>query len=140
MADHSGAPKLAKIKEFLEPFAKPSSQKSSATKQPKETPKAPVKEPCMRKLFSNSAVNPAIPELVSQKDLESLCLSKSGVCVVAFVNLEPEYPESVSDHKFNLEALSLVKKKFYDLDSPFHFVWVNHIEHGRRLSRDFDVR
>jgi hypothetical protein len=78
--------------------------------------------------------------LTSQSDLETLCLKKTGVCVISFFALEPEFPESVKMQQDNLAILAKVKQTFYDLDAPFQFVWVNHIKHGRKLSKDFDLR
>jgi hypothetical protein len=81
-----------------------------------------------------------VPELTSQSELEDICLKKTGVCVISFFAYEPEFPESVKIQEDNLAILAQVKQKFYDLDAPFQFVWVNHIAHGRKLSKDFDLR
>lgn len=81
-----------------------------------------------------------MPEITSQADLNTFCIDKPGVCVVGFLTLESDFPESVEAHKANLAILSALKKKYYDLKSPFHFAWINFINHGRKLAKDFDVR
>ena len=51
-----------------------------------------------------------------------------------------EYQESKDAHAENLSILLAVKKTFFDLGSPFTFVWVNAVSHGKGLIKDFGVR
>jgi protein disulfide-isomerase A6 len=84
-------------------------------------------------------VDPTVPEVESQGQLED-CLKKVGVCLISFLTLEPEYQESKDAHAEMIADLLAVKKTFFDLGSPFNFVWVNAISHGRQLIKDFGVR
>lgn len=84
-------------------------------------------------------VDPSIPEISTQAQLDE-CLKKAGVCLISFLTLEDEYQESKDAHAESILALSAVKKTFFDLGSPFTFVWVNAISHGKQLINDFGVR
>jgi protein disulfide-isomerase A6 len=90
-------------------------------------------------MFKNDTDNATIPELKTQTNLQEFCLNPSGVCVIAFFVVEPDFPESLKNFNENLEILQKVKKSFFDLKAPFHFVWVNTMEHGKQLAKDFDL-
>jgi hypothetical protein len=67
-------------------------------------------------------------------------LKKAGVSVITFVTLEPEFEESVKAFNETIEMLQQVKKHFHDKNGPFtNFIWVNSVERGAKLMRDFDV-
>ncbi len=75
----------------------------------------------------------------SQEQLQE-CLKKAGVCLISFLTLEAEFQESKDAHASSIATLLAVKKSFFELGSPFNFVWVNAISHGRQLMKDFGVR
>jgi len=67
-------------------------------------------------------------------------LKKAGVSVITFMALEPEFEESTKAFNETISMLQQVKKHFHDKNGPFtSFLWVNTIEHGAKLMRDFDV-
>lgn len=134
---YEGALKFKSIKEFLEPIAINRKTKGNSKKKvEKEAPKA---KPVCKFSNINYQVDPTIPEVSSQEQLDD-CLKKTGVCLISFLTLEPEYQESKDAHTESIATLSAVKKTFFDLGSPFTFVWVNAISHGGQLIKDFGVR
>jgi hypothetical protein len=66
-------------------------------------------------------------------------LKKEGVCVVAFLTLEKDYPESVAQFEGNIAILKALKKKYHTRKSKISFVFVNAIDRGRKLVRDFGI-
>jgi hypothetical protein len=91
-----------------------------------------------RLVFTPNLVDPSIPLLNSQTVLDSLCLTKE-VCILTFLTHEPEFQESTNAKVESLSILHSVKKHFYEKDTLFDFYWVNALEHGQALIRDFSV-
>lgn len=70
--------------------------------------------------MSTRPVNPIIPKLSTQADLERECLTKanaglSTLCVFALLPpLEEEFPESVEQHKQLIATIAAVKRHFFE--------------------------
>ncbi|KAI8852878.1 hypothetical protein BC829DRAFT_384006, partial [Chytridium lagenaria] len=124
----SGEMKHAKLIEFLGKYSS-KTEKESAKEEKTEKKEEPAP----------AVFDPVIPEIMDQKTLEDLCLNIPGVCILSFHALEPEFPESLSANKAELEVLSTVKKTFFDRKAPFTFTWVNALQRGRNLMQQFDV-
>ncbi|KAJ3299549.1 protein disulfide isomerase (PDI) protein [Borealophlyctis nickersoniae] len=130
---YEGAMKYAALTEFLDKYAAPKGDgKAKSGQKAKESkPKKPA-----------APFNATLPELKTQSDLENLCLKTNSVCAVSFLALEPEYEESVKVHKQYLSILESLNAKYHEKQddaSPLVFSWVNAIERGRNLMRQFDV-
>jgi hypothetical protein len=65
-------------------------------------------------------------------------LSKS-VCSIAFLTHEPEYVESTKAKEEAIAVLVSVKKQYHEKAKEATFVWVNALEHGQKLIRDFGI-
>ncbi|KAJ1558648.1 protein disulfide isomerase (PDI) protein [Nowakowskiella sp. JEL0078] len=122
--------------EFIDKYALPKPKKETKKEKSKSTSNKPeeTKEP----------FNPEIPELKSENDLKTQCADFNGICVITFVNLEPEYPESVSEFTESLSVIQSIKKKYWEKPSSsptsvYKFVWVNAIERGKGLIKELDV-
>ncbi|KAF9434308.1 protein disulfide isomerase (PDI) protein [Entomortierella beljakovae] len=73
--------------------------------------------------------DPTIEQINDQALLTKECLSKPrGSCVISFLVVEPEFPESVQAHNENLELLRKVKKAAYDDSVPLHVVWMDALD------------
>lgn len=87
----------------------------------------------------STLVDPKVYEVTTQAELEKQ-LAVPGISVIAFINLEPEYEESVTAQKEAVEVLAKLKAKYYKRNGPFgSFIWVNPINHGQKLMDDFGV-
>ncbi|KAJ3056524.1 hypothetical protein HK097_006431 [Rhizophlyctis rosea] len=131
---YEGAMKFAALSEFFDKYAAAGKVKSS------KSSKATEEEPAAKK--QNAApFDPTIPELKSQSDLTHHCLTNTTICAVTFLILEPNVPESVSQHTTDLAVLQSLKKKYHAShpDNPITFTWVNAVDHGSQLIRDFGV-
>ncbi|KAK9727378.1 hypothetical protein K7432_001910 [Basidiobolus ranarum] len=82
--------------------------------------------------------NPEITKIENQAQLKEECLSKGGFCAIAFLSVEPEYPESVEEFESNLQILKNTKKAQHDKNSSIQFVWVHALENPQ-LIKDFDL-
>ncbi|KAI9019024.1 hypothetical protein DFJ74DRAFT_675686 [Hyaloraphidium curvatum] len=124
---YDGQMKHAALTQFFAKYA-PSSKSSKGSDQ---EPKKPEEE--------RPPFDPNVYEVTDQAALDKY-LATPGITVVAFVNLEPEYEESVAAQKASVEMLAKLKEKFYKRNGPFgSFVWINAIERGRKLMNDFSV-
>ncbi|KAJ3167779.1 protein disulfide isomerase (PDI) protein [Irineochytrium annulatum] len=129
---YEGEMKYAGLSPFLSKYAPAKKGKEGkdggsekAEKKPAEAPQEPF--------------DPVVPEIKTQQNLEELCTNKAGVCVIALLTLEPDFEESVAAHKADFDVVTKLKKKYYDKKSPFNFTWLNVIEHGKELIRQFDI-
>ncbi|CAG8492337.1 10819_t:CDS:2 [Acaulospora colombiana] len=106
---------------------------------PKNKPKYVVKEE------AEEQFNPEIIEIKSQSHLESECLSKrTGICILTFLVVEPEFQESVTEHENNLSILKKVKEKVHkkhtDDKLGFRFMWFDALTKGsKKLIKDFKL-
>ncbi|KAI9199748.1 uncharacterized protein BJ171DRAFT_570309 [Polychytrium aggregatum] len=134
---YEGPMKHAALSEFFEKYALPPKKKpakkpqgsSSSKKKPTATP---TPEPVAK-------FDPTIKEIKSQEDLVEVCPPDAGTCIISFFVLEPEYEESVAQHKGHLDTIVAVKKHHHVKNLPASFGWVNVAEHGKKLMSDFDV-
>ncbi|KAI9331470.1 hypothetical protein BDR26DRAFT_870160 [Obelidium mucronatum] len=131
---YDGALKSAPLTAFLDKYALPKPKKAS--KEPKksgsakkdgkkEGKKSAKKSEEEEKAADPEPFDPIVHEIVDQATLDTLCIEKSGVCVLGILTLESEFEESVAAHKTDLAILEKIKKKHHDKKSPFHFTWLN---------------
>ncbi|KAJ3317823.1 protein disulfide isomerase (PDI) protein [Boothiomyces sp. JEL0866] len=126
---YDGIVKQAQLVEFLDKYALPSKRKKAdKKKEKKKEDKKPQKK---------VEYDPAIPQIKIQDDLKKLCLAEK-TCIISFLTHEPEYPESTKALDEHIAVIQAVKKKYYEKDL-YNFVWVNAIETGSQLIRDFGV-
>ena len=59
--------------------------------------------------------------------------------MISFLSFDEEYPEIVQDYEKQISLLKNLKQKFHEKKSPFLFLWVNALENGKQLIKDFDV-
>ncbi|KAI9324431.1 hypothetical protein DFJ73DRAFT_872633 [Zopfochytrium polystomum] len=83
--------------------------------------------------------DPVVPEIVDEASFSSQCIGKAGVCVITLLTLQEEFPESVEAHSSDLAVITKLKKKYHDMNSPFHMVWINALKHGKKLISQFGV-
>ncbi len=83
-------------------------------------------------------VDLSVPQIQSQ-EFKKQCIDQTILCIVAFINLEPEFEESVKAQKEAVAMLEGARLKLRSRASSFKIVWVNAMEHGRQLMRDADV-
>ncbi|ORY49995.1 thioredoxin-domain-containing protein [Rhizoclosmatium globosum] len=126
---YEGDLKSAPLTAFLDKYAieKPKKAKKE-DKKPKKDQKKKADKKSSKEAEEEKApepFDPKVPEIVDQATLDSLCVEKAGVCVIAVSTLESEFEESVSAHKADLAIIEKLKKKFHDKKSPFHFTWLN---------------
>ena len=78
----------------------------------------------------------ALLEITSQEQLESACSESNGnvVCMIGFLALEPEVPESVAQFEVQLAVLQHLASKY----AQIRFVWINPLKHFA-LGRKFAV-
>ncbi|KAJ3329655.1 protein disulfide isomerase (PDI) protein [Blyttiomyces sp. JEL0837] len=151
---YDGDLKHAGLVKFLDKYAIPKKEvkkdakkdkKDSKKKEKKETKKTEDEDEDASATTSAAPVetqapfDPIVHEVTSQETLEELCTGKPGVCVVSLLALESEFEESVSAHKSDLDVITKMKKKYYDRKSPLTFVWLNPLEHGTKLRKQFDI-
>lgn len=86
-----------------------------------------------------SLADTAVAQIKTHDEFKEQCIDKKILCFVAFLGLEPEFPESVEQNKNEIEILQKAKLKHKNKSSSFHVVWVNALETGRQLMRDADV-
>ena len=87
----------------------------------------------------HNLVDPSIDELTCEGCLEKKCLGVAGTCVITFLTKEDEYPESVSAFEDSRLVLQKLKKKYHARNAKVTFVWVNAINNGKQLIRDFGI-
>ncbi|KAJ3031534.1 UNVERIFIED_CONTAM: protein disulfide isomerase (PDI) protein [Siphonaria sp. JEL0065] len=130
---YDGALKSAPLSVFLEKYALPKPKKAAKKSGKKGEKKADKKSEKAEKAEKKAEkeeeaiepFDPVVPEITNQSALDTLCIDKSGVCVIGILTLEPEYQESLDAHKIDLAVLEKLKKKHHDKKSPFHFTWLN---------------
>jgi hypothetical protein len=61
------------------------------------------------------------------------------LCSIAFLTHEAEYPESTKAKDEAIDTLVSVKKQYHEKNKEASFVWVNALEHGQKLVRDFGI-
>ncbi|KAJ3275919.1 hypothetical protein HDV01_006786 [Terramyces sp. JEL0728] len=128
---YDGIVKQAQLVEFLDKYAPPSKRKKSDKKKDKkEKEKKDKKE-------AKVEYDPTIPEIKSQNDLKKLCMADK-TCIISFLTHEPDYPESTKAWNDQIAVVQTIKKKYYQ-KNLYNFVWINAIETGSKLIRDFDV-
>ncbi|KAJ3313006.1 protein disulfide isomerase (PDI) protein [Boothiomyces sp. JEL0838] len=127
---YDGIVKQAQLVEFLDKYALPSKRKKTEKKKKDEKKKGEQKEKKVK-------YDPKIPEIKNQDDLKKLCLADK-TCIISFLTHEPEYPESTKALDEHIAVIQAVKTKYYEKDL-YNFVWVNAIETGSQLIRDFGV-
>ncbi|KAJ3417073.1 protein disulfide isomerase (PDI) protein [Chytridiales sp. JEL 0842] len=110
---------------------KKTDKKSSEKKADKKEEEVPVKE--------EEPFDPVVPEVTDQATLESHCLSKPGVCILSLLALEPDFPESVTQHQSELAILQSLKKKYHAKKSAYTFSWFNALTVGKTLQKKFDT-
>jgi protein disulfide-isomerase-like protein len=89
-------------------------------------------KPLLKKMLS---VPSPIVEITSQEQFDTACSETNGniVCMIAFLALQPEYPESVAENQEQLLVLHQVAAKY----SQIKFVWINPLKHfalGKKFS------
>ncbi|CAG8608784.1 6076_t:CDS:2 [Ambispora leptoticha] len=135
------------ISEFLAKYAplpskKSQNKKSGKSKSKKSEDNEKIKkdeQPIEPEIF-----NPEISQMQTQTDLESQCTSKStGLCILSFIPLEPEFPESVAENESNQIILRRVKEELHNDASVkinLYFSWLNALETGaQKLIKDFKL-
>ncbi|KAJ3336555.1 hypothetical protein HDU91_001747, partial [Kappamyces sp. JEL0680] len=136
-----GAVKQDELVQFLDQYALPAPKKRETAKPKKDKPKT-NKKPKEEKTKLTEPMEPfddSIQELTCQNCLETKCLKMEGVCVIAFLTEEKEFPESVAAFKDNINILQAVKKKYHSRKTKLTIVYANAIDHGRKLINDFGV-
>ncbi|KAI8622045.1 hypothetical protein BC830DRAFT_1057549 [Chytriomyces sp. MP71] len=137
VAVYDGQMKNAPLSAFLDKYSKPKPKKAGKKSEKKDGKKANTKA---KEEKAPEPFDPVVPEIVDQATLDSLCIEKAGVCVIASLTLESEFEESVSAHKVDLAVLEKLKKKYHDKKSPFHFTWLNPLRDPRPyLLTQFDT-
>ncbi|KAF9113599.1 protein disulfide isomerase (PDI) protein [Mortierella sp. AM989] len=123
----SGDLKRDPISEFLNQYAEPAKNgggPGSSKKNSQSTASEPVATPVPVVEF-----DPSVNQITDHAQLTKECLSKSrGSCMVAFLVVEPEFPESVQAHEENLELLLKVKKAAFDAGKPLHVMWMDALD------------
>ncbi|KAL1922460.1 uncharacterized protein VTP21DRAFT_9999 [Calcarisporiella thermophila] len=119
------------LHEFLSKYALPAKitkkSEDSSSKRPESTPKA---EP----------FNPEIGQIRTQKELESECLSKTGICIFTFLNMVEEDPIAKKTGEEALSLLRELKEHHHKKGSPFRFAWMDAQQEAvRDFMKDFDV-
>ena len=71
---------------------------------------------CLNIPFS-TAVDPKVPEIKTGSDLQEYCIDRGGICILTFINLEPEYEESIVEFNPNMQVLESIKKKMHERKS-----------------------
>ncbi|KAG0004863.1 protein disulfide isomerase (PDI) protein [Entomortierella chlamydospora] len=119
----SGDLKRDPISEFLNEYAEPAKNGGSGSGSSKKSSQSePVATPV-------AEFNPKIDQIVDQAQLTKECLDKSqDTCVIAFLVVEPEFPESVQAHEENLELLRKVKKASYDVGKSLQVMWMDALD------------
>ncbi|KAF9955984.1 hypothetical protein BGZ72_003205 [Mortierella alpina] len=139
---YSGVMKQSPIAEFLNQHAEPAegkqttddsgSKKKSSSSSEQKTASEPKQEEPIAVVF-----DPEVNEVRGQAEFEKECLNKArGSCVIAFLAVEQEYPESVKLHEHNLEILRQVKKAAHEANKPQHFMWMSALEENVKAFRD----
>lgn len=131
---YDGVIKQAAVVEFLDKFAIPVEKKDTEKKKPKNKPTKKNE----KKESPKAPFNANISQVTSQANLESECLSKE-LCIISFIVHEPEYAESTKAKDESIATLVQAKKQLYEKGKDCQFVWINPLEHGRQLIRDFGV-
>ncbi|KAF9997064.1 hypothetical protein BGZ65_007348, partial [Modicella reniformis] len=73
--------------------------------------------------------DPTISQITDQAQFKKECLDKAkGSCVIAFMVVEPEFPESVAMHEENMEILRQVKKAAHESNKPLHVLWMDALD------------
>ncbi|KAG0352693.1 hypothetical protein BC939DRAFT_500663 [Gamsiella multidivaricata] len=112
---YTGELKRDPITEFLDQYAAPAKTGKRAA--------APAPKPAVVEF------NPNISQIADQTQFKNECLDKPiGSCVIAFLVVEPEFPESVQMHEENLETLRKVKKTAFDKNRPLHVMWMDALD------------
>ncbi|KAG0242697.1 hypothetical protein B0O80DRAFT_462260 [Mortierella sp. GBAus27b] len=107
----SGELKREPISEFFSQYAGGS-----------EKPAPPKPEPVV-------VFDPNVSQVTDQAQFKKECLDKpTGSCVIAFLVVEPEFPESVKMHEENVEILRQVKKAAHDNNKPLHVAWMDALD------------
>lgn len=138
--NYSGLMKSEGLTKFLEEYALPlkkGNKKGDKSKSDNEDEKksAPVPEP----------FDPEVYELKDQATLESKCLSTNKICILAFLALEEEFPESVKAFNESLTILKSAKQTNHDRQIKirggdiYTFHAINIMERGKKVAKDFAV-
>ncbi|CAG8437068.1 10505_t:CDS:10 [Ambispora gerdemannii] len=135
------------IFEFFTKYAPSSSKKSHTKKSEKsESKKAKDNEnvkkdeqPVEPEIFNSN-----ISQIQTQTDLESQCTSKlTGLCILSFILLEPEFPESIAENESNQSILRRVKEKLHNelsVKINLYFSWLNALDAGaQKLIKEFKL-
>ncbi|KAF9585717.1 protein disulfide isomerase (PDI) protein [Lunasporangiospora selenospora] len=134
----SGDLKRDPMFDFLNQYAEPSSKaKQQESKEKKQSEKREEEAPKVE-------FDPKVHQIVDQEAFKRECLDRTiGSCAIAFLIVEPEFPESVQIHEENLDVLQKVKKAVHDLNRPMSVMWmdaldtrVNEIRNQFQLSSD----
>ncbi|KAI8897064.1 hypothetical protein BC833DRAFT_527527 [Globomyces pollinis-pini] len=138
---YTGPIKQEAVVEFLDKYAKPKpvKEKGSKKKDKKSKDRDNNKGTAKVKDSPEEVVDLNIPEVVSDAQLASECLSVNGYCVISFLIHEPEYEESKKAFEEAVVTLKEVKKAYHKKSQTYAFVYVNAINHGLQLVRDFGV-
>ncbi|KAF9082209.1 protein disulfide isomerase (PDI) protein [Mortierella sp. AD031] len=118
----SGELKHEPISEFLNEHAL-SGKKGSSSSSGSASSSTPAPKPVVVEF------NPNIDQVQTQEEFKKLCLNKErGNCAIAFLIVEPEYPESVQLHEENLETLRQVKKKAHEAGKGLDVMWMDALD------------
>ncbi|KAF9936587.1 hypothetical protein BGZ67_002218 [Mortierella alpina] len=139
---YSGVMKQAPIAEFLNQYAEPAqdtkttddngSQKKSSSSSSEKKPATESKQQEPIAII----FDPEVRQIVDQAQFDKECLNKRGSCVIAFLVVESEYPESVELHEHNLDILRQVKKAAHETNKPQHFMWMSALDSNVNALRD----
>lgn len=127
---YDGALKHAALHSFLKKYGDPA---TSSTRRETGGQTKPAAAKSKVEPF-----DPLIAQISHQDDLRVHCLERSGICILAFSVVEPEFAESVAAHNETLSLLSTVKKDFHhgSTPSPFRFYWIDALTETK-LPNDF---
>jgi hypothetical protein len=110
---------------FFDKYAPEKSKSSKKSSPPKNT------------AATQAPVDLNIVEITDQEAFTKECLDKTGICVLSYFVYEPDYQESKTALDDNLSILKELKKKFNS--RLVNFAWVNAINKGKKLARDFGI-
>jgi protein disulfide-isomerase A6 len=83
--------------------------------------------------------DPTVHPSITQKDLQTNCLDKPGVCLIVFLNGPPfEDDELIKEHEASLNLLKTLKQNDHDRNGPYQFTWVD-TRHSKTLAKELDL-
>jgi protein disulfide-isomerase A6 len=80
--------------------------------------------------------DPEVKHITTQKQFKEECLDKPmGMCLLSFMVLEPDFEESVKEHKAQLEVLKAVKKTIHDKTLGFRVFWLDALTERKLMDK-----